>query len=601
MYNKIDKTLKGAHSLSGTRISKRPRRTKIKMKKFTFGTPEALVPSAYCAGFSYTETPVSYPETRFTARDTARGFLIEFPIEDDAQIYGFGLQLKLFNHRGRKLRLSVNADPAADNGDSHAPVPFFVTNKGYGMYFDTARYIEVYCGYMKNDGTLLDSERESRVMESTDELYALRKTSGAVMSVLIPGAHGVDVYVMEGDTITDIVSQYNMLSGGGCDVPEWGLGVFYRCCGKYTQDEVMAMADYFRDNDIPCDILGLEPGWQTHTYSCSYKWSDRFPKPEKMVAELKERGIHMSLWEHAFCHPTSPIHDELAPHSGDYLVWGGLVPDFADPDGRRIFRDYHKKNLVDLGIDGFKLDECDSSDNTGSWSFPLTSRFPSGLDGEQYHSLFGTLYCQTMLEALDGAKTLSEVRNMGALAASYPFVLYSDLYDHRDFIRGVAQSAFSGILWTPEVRHAGNRDELIRRLQAVVFSAQCLINAWYCERVPWAELDCESEVRELLKLRETLVPMLKASFDKYRDTGKPPIRALVMDYTDDRETYWIDNEYMFCEDLLVAPIAANTGDEREVYLPTADRWVDYFTGQEVQSGRFKVNTKGIPVYRRITD
>ena len=100
------------------------------MKRFTFGTPEKLVPSYYCKGFSYVGTPVSYPESRFETRMTPRGFLIEFPIEDDAHIYGFGLQLKQFDQRGRKLRLAVNADPASANGDCHAPVPFFVTNKG---------------------------------------------------------------------------------------------------------------------------------------------------------------------------------------------------------------------------------------------------------------------------------------------------------------------------------------------------------------------------------------------------------------------------------------------------------------------------------------
>ncbi len=117
--------------------------------------------------------------------------------------------------------------------------------------------------------------------------------------------------------------------------------------------------------------------------------------------------------------------------------------------------------------------------------------------------------------------------------------------------------------------------------------------------MPWADFDCETEVRELLQLRETLVPMLKTSFDKYRDTGIPPIRALVMDYSDDSETYSVDNEYIFCDELLVAPIAANTGDERDVYLPTAEEWEDYFTGEKVGNGKIHVNTKGIPVYRKI--
>ncbi len=570
------------------------------MKRFTFGTPEKLVPSVFCRGFNYMETEVSYPISKISAKQTARGFLLEFPLESDAQIYGLGLQLKQFNHRMRRMRLNPTADPVVANGDSHAPAPFFVTNKGYGMYFDTARIIEVYCGVVKNKASSAKSEGESKVMTSTDELYAVRDASELYMNVLIPGAQGIDVYIMEGEKITDIVSQYNMLSGGGCDVPEWGLGVLYRCCSKWTQEQVLGMANYFRDNDIPCDILGLEPGWQTQTYSCSYVWSERYPDPQGMIDELKEKGFHLSLWEHAFCHPSSPIHDELAKYSGNDQVWGGVVPDFATKEARKIFADYHKKLLVDAGIDGFKLDECDSSDNTGSWSFPLTAEFPSGLDGEQYHSLFGTLYCQAIMDALGEVKTLSEVRNLGALASSYPFVIYSDLYDHKDFIRGVAQAGFSGILWTPELRDAKSGEELIRRLQAVVFSPQCLINAWYCDEAPWLGFDCEDKVRELLKLRESLVPMLKKSFDLYRDTGKPPVRALVMDYTGDANTFKLDDEYMFCEDILVAPIAAGTGDERVVYLPNSDEWEDFFTGERVANGHFRVKTDGIPVYRRIS-
>ena len=394
------------------------------MKRFTLGTPEAIVPSGFCKNFCYQETDISYPISRFTTRQTRRGFLIEFPLEDDANIYGFGLQLKQFNHRGKKLRLAVNADPTSANGDSHAPVPFFVTNKGYGMYFDTARYIEVYCGYLRNGASCAAADpEESELKTSLDELYAVRKTENAVMQVLIPAAEGVDVYVMEGETITDIVSQYNMLSGGGCDVPEWGLGVLYRCYEKYTQDEILSMARYFKNSNIPCDIIGLEPGWQTHAYPCTFVWSDRFPEPGKMIDELKEMGIHLNLWQNAFCHKDSPIHEPLKPYSGDFLVWKGLVPDFATPEARKIFSDYQKNYLVEQGIDGFKLDECDSSDNTGGWSFPMTAQFPSGMDGEQYHSLFGALYAQVMLEALGNTPTLSEIRNVGALAAGYPFVL----------------------------------------------------------------------------------------------------------------------------------------------------------------------------------
>jgi len=206
------------------------------------------------------------------------------------------------------------------------------------------------------------------------------------------------------------------------------------------------------------------------------------------------------------------------------------------------------------------------------------------------------LYIQTILEALGKQETLSEVRNAGALSSSYPFVLYSDLYDHADFIRGCATAGFSGILWTPEVRDAKSKDEFIRRLQANVFSVQCLINAYYCKSFPWLDWDCTEETRYWLQIRESLKPMLTAAFDQYKETGIPPVRALVSDYTDDEETYKIDDQYIFCDRLIVAPILVGT-TEREVYLPQG-KWRDYFTKEPVECGRFTVQTDSIPVYEK---
>ena len=567
------------------------------MKKLTFGTPEKIVPSIYCKNFNYIETPIKYDESKISFKTTARGCLLELPLEFGEEVYGFGLQLKGFNHKGHNLQLRVNSDPVAYTGDSHAPVPFFVTTNGYGIYIDTARYIEASCGYGKNNHR--EPVENNTIIATAEDLYqkcGLKETT--VMAIEIPVAKGVDIYIFDGDTITDIVSQYNMLSGGGCDVPEWGLGVLYRCYAKYTGNEIIKTAKYFRDNDIPCDIIGLEPGWQSSSYSCSYLWDkERFPNYKEVVDKLTEMGYHINLWEHAFVNSTSPIYDSLHDYSGDFEVWQGIIPDFGTEKAQEIFAKHHRDYLVSLGIDGFKLDECDSSDYVSDWSFPNCTEFPSGMDGEQYHSMFGVLYMQTILKALGDKPTLSEVRNAGALSASYPFVLYSDLYDHKDFVTGTVNSGFSGILWTPELRDAHSKEELMRRLQTTVFSVQCLINAWYCPNVPWLEFDCENEVRELLKIRKSLVPMLKEAFNEYKNNGKPPVRALVMDYTDDKETYNIDDEYMFCKNLLVAPILVGQKG-RKVYLPDGN-WVDYWTKKSVKNGWFEVETDNIPVFERV--
>ncbi len=565
------------------------------MKKLTFGTPEKLTPVAFCKGFRYEEKPITYSVDQIEYKENARGCVLRLPLGADEHIYGMGLQLKAFDLRNKKLTLRPNADPVTPAGDSHAPVPFFVSTAGYGIYVDTARHAEFYFGTAPKLQTDMEACSVSTVGTSTDEIYAAKDYALSTISIQIPAAKGVDIYIIEGETITDVVAQYNMLAGGGCDVPDWGLSALYRCYSKYTDEQVLALADEFKENDFAVGTIGLEPGWQTHSYSCSYKWSERYPDPAAFAKKLREKGFHINLWEHAFTHPTAPFYKEMIPYSGDYGVWGGLVPDFALQEAKDIFANYHKQ-IVDLGIDGFKLDECDSSDYTRCWSFPLLAEFPSGLDGEQYHSLFGVLYMQTMLQALGENPTLSEVRNAGALSAPYPFVLYSDLYDHKDFIRGCATAGFSGILWTPELRDAKSKMELIRRLQSTVFSVQCLINAWYCPDVPWRELDCAKEVKELLQVREQLKPMLAEAFKKYHEQGVAPVRALVSDYSSDAETYAIDDEYLFCENLLVAPIAVGE-DERDVYLPQGG-WRDYFTKEPVASGWHHVKTDFIPVYER---
>ncbi len=568
------------------------------MLKLRFGTPEKHVPTAFCKNLCYSETPVSYDTSAIKFKTTSRGCVLELPIEYEEQIYGCGLQLKGFNHKNHKLQLRVNSDPVANTGDSHAPVPFFVSTAGYGIYIDTARYIEVCFGYGRDKNRPFAPD--NTIIATAEDLYkkcGLKETT--TLSVEIPVAKGVDIYVFEGKTITDIVSQYNMFSGGGCDVPSWGLGVMYRCYAKNTGDDVIKTADYLKARQIPCDIIGLEPGWQTNSYSCSYVWDDeRFPNYKEVISHLKENGFHINLWEHAFVSSAAPFYNEIAAYSGDYEVWKGLVPDFATKEASEIFAKHHKDYLVDAGIDGFKLDECDNSDYVHDWSFPNCTEFPSGMDGEQYHSLMGVLYMQTILKALGDTPTLSEVRSAGALSSSYPFVLYSDLYDHKDFIRGVVNSGFSGLLWCPEVRDAKSKKDFLRRVQTVVFSVQCLINAWYCEEMPWITFDCEDELKALLNERQKLVPMLKAAFEKYKATGIPPVRALVSDYTHDAAVYNIDDEYIFCDKLIVAPMTEEDNDTRMVYLPEGN-WVDYWTKQPVSAGWFNVKTENIPVFEKI--
>jgi alpha-D-xyloside xylohydrolase len=366
------------------------------------------------------------------------------------------------------------------------------------------------------------------------------------------------------------------------------------------QETVLTLADEFRRSEIPCDVIGLEPGWQTHAYSCTFAWDPgRFPDPERFLQAVAAKNYRINLWEHAFTHPASPIFDPLIPHSGDFAVWGGLVPDFAGEPARKIFGDYHGRNLIDAGVSGFKLDECDNSDYTGGWSFPDMTRFPSDLDGEQMHALFGLRYQHAIWQQFEqrNQPTYSLVRSSGAFAAPYPFVLYSDLYDHRQFVRGIVNAGFCGLLWCPEVRDAASKEDLIRRLQTAVFSPLAMVNAWYIRNPPWKQLNrelnnqdslmedwraLEAQCREIIGWRMQMIPYLLSAFHQYALDGTPPFRALALDDPANPELHLIDDEYLVGDRMLVAPLFAGE-PSREIVLP-AGEWHDYWTGKPVPGG-----------------
>lgn len=594
--------------------------------KLILGEPEELTPTRY-QKFKINQAGLdSLPERNMIPeivqslewKKTSRGIAVILPMETTEDIYGFGLQLKSLNMAGRKRRIRVNSDPPADTGESHAPAPFYVSSAGYGLFADTFRYADFFMGTNSEKGCSAGKTEVNQVHKEFSEsaLYALKKAGEKRRIIIdIPGVNGISLYVFSGE-LKEVVQRYNLFSGGGPLVPMWGLGVWYRTYGGSDQQKVLEMAEEFRNEHIPVDVFGLEPGWHSHSYSCTYEWSYLFPEPEKMIEALRAQNYKINLWEHAFVYPAAPIYQDLLPYSGDYEVWNGLVPDFAHEKAVEIFGDYHETKLVDQGIMGFKLDECDNSDyNPSNWSFPEISSFPSGMDGEQMHNGIGLLY-QNLLDNIyrkKNMRTFSQVRASGAVAAPLPFVLYSDLYNHRDFIRGIATSGFSGMLWSPEVRSCENGADFLRRVQTVIFSAQALLNCWRIPNPPWKQVDVEKnlrneymaeevyytqEVRRLLQLRMSLLPYLYSAFMEYHLYGTPPIRAVVLDYPKDKRAAAMDDQYLFGESMMVCPLTLEDGTSRKVWLPDGT-WHNFFTGEIFAGGQeYQISAKleEIPVF-----
>jgi alpha-D-xyloside xylohydrolase len=536
---------------------------------------------------------------------------LRFPLVKEEQLYGFGLNFKTVQQRGKILQLHVDHYGSSDNGRTHAPVPFYVSDKGYGVFINSARYITVYAGTaVRKDSPNVAEPRD----RNTDKNWTSQPYSDAV-EMMVPTS-GTEIYIFAGPTPLDAVRRFNLFNGGGCLPPRWGLGFTQRVKSLYTAEQVMEEAKAFAEKGFPLDFIGLEPGWQSKSYPCSFEWDkSRFPDPAGFVKTMKDAGIRLNLWTNPYVSPESPIYQKLLPLTGSHTVWGGIVPDLTIPSAQQIMLDQINKDQINIGISGYKIDECDGYDR---WLWPDVAKFPSGNSAEQLRQTYGLLLQKMTTELYHerNTRTFGLVRASNGGGVSFPYVIYNDYYSHEDFITALINSSFAGVLWTPEVRGSKTGEEWVRRMQTVCFSPMAMINAWADGTKPWSFPEVEKEVKEIALLRMQLMPYFYSEFAKYHFEGTPPFRAMnlepgfgtktISELKDanlgenpyaEAVTKEIKDQYMAGEYLLIAPLFKGK-TEREVILPEG-KWYDFYTGKLAGEGQI-IKVKGelgqIPVF-----
>lgn len=536
---------------------------------------------------------------------------LRFPLEKNEQLYGFGLNFQTVHQRGKILELHVDHYGGKDNGRTHAPTPFYISSKGYGVLINSARYIKVWAGSaVRKDSENFPAPKD----RNTDKTWTSRPYSDAV-EMLIP-APGVEIYVFAGPKPLDAVKRYNLFNGGGYLPPRWGLGFTQRVMTRFTAEDVEKEVDAFEDKGYPLDFVGLEPGWQSKAYPGTFQWdSTRFPQPEKFVKDMLNRGIRLNLWINPYVSPEAPFYKKIKPLTSSHTVWLGLVPDFTVPKARELFFSQLEKNQVDIGISGYKIDEVDGYDH---YLWPDVATFPSGFSAEQMRQTYGLLmqrYSSEMFKKRN-QRTFGLVRASNGGGTSFPYVIYNDYYNHEDFITALINSGYAGVLWTPEVRASKTGEEWLRRFQSNVFSPMAMINAWSTGTKPWTYPEVEKQVKEFALLRMRMMPYWYTEFAKYHFEGTPPFRGMSLEDGFKQEprkestninleenpyaealSKEIKDQYMAGEYLLVAPMFAGQST-RKVVLPKG-RWYDFYTGEFAGDGEVLTITPGldkIPVY-----
>lgn len=538
---------------------------------------------------------------------------LRFPLQKKEQLYGFGLNFKTVHQRGKILGLHVDHYGGRDNGRTHAPVPFYISSLGYGVFVNSARYLTVYAGTSARKDSPNAPVAKDR---NTDKTWTARPYSDEVV-ILVP-ALGAEIYIFAGPTPMNVVQRYNLLCGGGVLPPRWGLGFTQRTKVSYTADDVKKEVAEFERQGYPLDFIGLEPGWQSKSYPCTFEWDKgRFPDPVGLTKELKDKGVRLNLWTNPYVSPESGIYKSMYPLSGSHTVWCGIVPDFGLKEARELWKSKLEKGHVDLGVSGYKIDEVDGSDN---YLWPDGATFPSGISAEQMRQTYG-LWVQRITTDIykeRNLRTYGLVRASNAGASAFPYVIYNDYYSHPDYITALINSGFCGVLWTPEVRSSKSAEEWLRRIQSVVFSPMAMIDAWSSGTKPWSFPEVTERVKEYSLLRMRMMPYWYTEFARYHFEGIPPFRAINLEPGFNPElsesssvknlsleenpyleaiAHEIKDQYMAGEYLLVAPLFKGQ-KERTVLLPQGN-WYDFYTGEYVGNGE-KITVKPgldyIPVF-----
>lgn len=518
---------------------------------------------------------------------------LRLPLATPEDIYGLGLDFNRLRRNKTVLTLHMDAW-GGQTGRTHAPVPFYVSSRGYGVLVNSARYLTFYVG----TAVRVDTERKPPLYDrNTDRRWQAVPDSDTI-EVSVPAA-GVEVYVFAGPTPLDAVRRYNLFCGGGCLPPKWGLGFTHRTPAKYTAEQVTREAAEFEARGFPLDFVGLEPGWQDHAYPCSFTWDKgRFPDPKGFVNGLYQKGVRVSLWFNPYVSPTTTtLYDKLLPYAGTHTVWNGIVPDYTLAEPRLVFGDHLDREILSLGpgAGGFKIDEVDGHDQ---WLWPDTAGFPSGRDAEQLRQTYAVLL-QRLTEdrfRAAGRRTYGLARGSNAGAARFPYVIYSDAYDFDGYLTACASSGFLGVLWTPEVRGAKSPEEWVRRIQAVCLSPMAMLNAWADGTKPWTYPEAEKPVKDAMLLRLRLLPYLYTAFAEYHYRGTPPVRPMPLvpgfaapapetkgrldatanPYEAPPPAPDASDQFLLGDSLLAAPIRPGQ-KTRSVALPPG-RWFDFYTG-----------------------
>ena len=510
---------------------------------------------------------------------TGKNYMLEQMFLDvDEYVYGLGERFTPFVKNGQVVEM-WNEDGGTASEIAYKNIPFYVTNKGYGILVD-------------NEGDVayeIASEKVERIQFSVE-------------------GERLDYYVISGKTPMGTVEKYTDLTGKPALPPAWSFGLWLTTSFTTNYDEATTSSfiQGMADREIPLHVFHFDCYWMDAYEWCNFEWDPAtFPDPKGMLKRYHDRGLHICVWINPYIGQKSCLFKEGKENGylvkkKDGSVWqtdlwqpGMALVDFTNPDAVAWYQG-KLKTLLDMGVDCFKTDFGERIPVKDIMYFDHS-------DPVKMHNYYTYLYNQAVFELLERERGTGEAvlfaRSATVGGQQFPAHWGGDCsasyVSMAETLRGGLSLSLGGFgFWSHDIsgfESTAPADIYKRWCQFGLLSSHSRLHGSSSYRVPWLFDDEACEIlKEFVNLKCRLMPYLYGQAVRSHTEGRPVLRPMVLDFPQDRACDTLDRQYMFGDSLLVAPIFKENG-EVQYYLPEGT-WYNLITGAEVTGGKWQKET-----------
>ncbi|PPK83148.1 alpha-D-xyloside xylohydrolase [Lacrimispora xylanisolvens] len=523
-------------------------------------------------------------------RDNGKCYMVEqLALDVGEYVYGMGERFTPFVKNGQIVEM-WNEDGGTASEIAYKNIPFYLTNKGYGVL-------------VSNPGDVsyeVASEKVERIQFSLE-------------------GERLDYYVINGGTPKGTIKKYTDLTGKPSLPPAWSFGLWLTTSftTDYDEDTTSGFIDGMAKRDIPLQVFHFDCFWMEAYEWCNFTWDSKtFPDPVGMLKRYHEKGLKICVWINPYIAQKSPLFQE-GMENGYFIkkrngsVWqtdmwqaGMGVVDFTNPEAAAWYQQ-KLKTLLDMGVDCFKTDFGER--------IPVKDIvYHDGSDPVGMHNYYTYLYNKAVFELLVKERGEGEAvlfaRSAAAGSQKFPVHWGGDCSasypSMAETLRSGLSLACSGFgFWSHDIggfESTATADVYKRWCQFGLLSSHSRLHGSSSYRVPWLfdEEACDV-LRKFVKLKCRLMPYLYRQAVAAHENGIPVMRPMFMEFPEDRACEVLDRQYMLGDSLLVAPVFKESGDV-EYYLPDG-KWVNLLSEKVMEGGSWKKETFdyfGLPVLVR---